>query len=165
MKYSDEIKNEILEQEKIKKLKSLIKKELKEYTDFFIEYGIASSDEREESKKLYSTCISELNKRFYDYSIGNMITLIKGQEKISVPKNDIVYLMNIEHLKYYKSMLNKFYKVINVEPIKNHESFIAIANDIGTRAKNYFEEQNNSIPINDLVLYLKKSKGVVRKRK
>lgn len=157
MYYTKEQKEEILLQIKIANLKTKIKEFLNGYIKMEESYGLLTKEEVEESYKLYQYSIAKLNELFYGYNVSNMVKYLKDSG-YKVYFDDLISVMNIKHLKYYKTMLNNFYKDIRNQKIINQEICIAIATNIGERAFNYFKETNESLPIVDLISVLEITK-------
>ncbi len=146
MYYTYEQEKEILFQIKIKKLKLNIRQILKEFTDKEINLGILSVSEQDNAKRLYSNVIAKLNETFYEMNITDMKDYIR-KNNIQIPNNDIINLMDNNHLYYYKSILNKYYKSISNAKSLNLNFCMSLANDIGTKAYSYFINKNNETPL------------------
>lgn len=157
MYYTKEQKEEILLQVNIANLKTKIKEFLNGYIKMEESYGLLTKEEVEESYKLYQYSIAKLNELFYGYNVSNMVKYLKDSG-YKVYFDDLISVMNIKHLKYYKTMLNNFYNDIRNQKIINQETCIAIATNIGERAFNYFKETNESLPIVDLISVLEITK-------
>lgn len=158
MYHSKEVRKEIVLQDEIKILKSNIKEFLNDYFKKELDLGILSDEEKEEIKYIYSVCLGKLNETFYRYNIGTMMKVLRDY-KIVIPSNNIINLLDVDHLKYYKSMLSKYYNDLVNSDYLNPSICISKAESIAKRAKNYFNEQHYSVdPFDDLLSLLLRNK-------
>lgn len=137
------------EKQKIREYRSKIDRIIKSFVSEEFELNILSFEEQEEAKKLHSMVIAELNKAFYGLNIGDMRKDLKSHY-IKVPK-DYIDILDIKHLIYYRSMLSKLEKRLSLNDINNHEAFCNAAIAIGTRAYNYFIDNEKQEPYNNLL--------------
>jgi len=149
MYYTEEQKREVELQNLIKEYKDKIKELLSNFYTKEIELGLLTEEEIEESKKLYGHVIGRLNECFFEFNITDMMSHLRS-EGFSIPHNDIINLMNVEELDFYKSMLSKVYKEIKGNKTINPEICMAIATSIGNRAKEFYELKHKNTPINVL---------------
>ncbi len=164
MYYTEEQKEEVILQIQIKEIKEQIKKILDEFFKKEIELGLLSSIEEDEENHIYSLVIGKLNESFYGYNVSSMMKLLR-ENGFTIPKNDIVNLLNVEQLYFYKSMLNKFFKKIVTEKTLNKDMCVAIATDIGTRANEFYLKKHVCEPLDDLIRMLQKEKDEINKHK
>lgn len=146
------------ERQKIKDYRNKIDRIIKSFVSEEFELNILSFDEQEEAKKLHSTVIAELNKAFYGLNIGDMKKDLKSHS-VKAPK-DYIDVLDIKHLIYYRSMLSKLEKRLSLNDINNHEAFHNAAINIGTRAYNYFIDNEKQEPYNNLLSSLLGTKEI-----
>jgi len=149
MYYTEEQKREVELQNLIKEYKDKIKELLNKFYTKEIELGLLNEEEIDESKKLYGHVIGRLNECFFEFNITDMMSHLRS-EGFSIPHNDIINLMNVEELDFYKSMLSKVYKEIKGNKTINPEICMAIATSIGNRAKEFYELKHKNTPLNVL---------------
>ena len=164
MYYTDEQKEEVILQIQIKELKDKIKNILDDFSKKEKELGINSFEEQEDENHIYSVVIGKLNESFYGYNVTSMMKLLR-QNGFTIPRNDIINLLNVEQLYFYRSMLNKFLKKLTTEKTINSDICVAIATDIGTRAKNFYETKHTLKPLDELMRLLQQQKMEVDKQK
>lgn len=164
MYYTDEQKEEVILQIQIKELKDKIKNILDDFSKKEKELGINSFEEQEDENHIYSVVIGKLNESFYGYNVTSMMKLLR-QNGFTIPRNDIINLLNVEQLYFYRSMLNKFLKKLTTEKTINSDICVAIATDIGTRAKNFYETKHTLKPLDELMRLLQQQKMEVEKQK
>ncbi len=164
MYYTDEQKEEVILQIQIKELKDKIKNILDDFSKKEKELGINSFEEQEDENHIYSVVIGKLNESFYGYNVTSMMKLLR-QNGFTIPRNDIINLLSVEQLYFYRSMLNKFLKKLTTEKTINNDICVAIATDIGTRAKNFYETKHACKPLDELMRLLQQQKMEVEKQK
>lgn len=145
MYYTDEQQKEMLLQQKIKEIKLCINSIIKNYQEKEQALGIISMADMEEKRKLYGYLIGMLNETFYGYNITSMMKILR-EKGFQIPHSDIIYLMNVDELYHYKSMLNKLLTSIKMSKTLNEEILMSYAADIGIRAKKFFTLKYNEEP-------------------
>lgn len=140
------------ELEKIRLYKSKIKELIQDFVSKEFSANILTDEEKEQAIKLYSSCISFMNKEFYGYSIYNLNSKIK-ENGIYLPNKDFLNTLNYKHLLYYRSILSKLYEELSSQNILTHNLIYAISMKVGLRGFIYFNEQEHKTPIEDLEDY------------
>ena len=130
------------ELEKIRLYKSKIKELIQDFVSKEFSANILTDEEKEQAIKLYSSCISFMNKEFYGYSIYNLNSKIK-ENGIYLPNKDFLNTLNYKHLLYYRSILSKLYEELSSQNILTHNLIYAISMKVGLRGFIYFNEQEH----------------------
>lgn len=153
MKYDKKIETEVILQYLIKEQKEKLMNNITLYRMFLFAQNVKYTKENvNEIYKLYGTVIGLLFKNFYGFNSGEMKTILK-QVNIKVPGNNIIYIMDENHLKYNLSMLQSMNNYMDNNPETSIEEIIKVATSISTTAQEDFCNTNKEgeLPYNNLV--------------
>ncbi len=173
------LRKTFIEQEGIKPLTSLKKTNPKDALKLFIynKYKLLDNCSKEEllegilsmSKtlmeklpnkfsynKTYGKAIGELTKGMYGFNSGTIKDNLRGNG-ITIPKDNILYLMNEEHLKYRLIALHIINNYSNMYTKDEYDLFIDKCRLVGTLSKDLFIEKVGEKPYYNLFNINKKS--------
>lgn len=156
MKYDKTTVTEVLLQKRIELEKKALMDNIEIYRKYLYQLSVNyNKDDYARINKLYGTIIGLLFKNFYGCNSTELKKILRNPNGIKICDNEIMYVMNSTHLKYYLSMLKSMNNYIDKHPTTDIDSLESKAGFISTQALNHFYQENETtkgiMPFNNLV--------------
>ena len=164
MKYDKTTEMEVLLQNQIKLEKKTLIDNIRIYREYLCKLNVDyNKEDYDRINKLYGTVLGLLFKNFYGCNSSELKKSLRNPNGIKIYENEIMYVMNVTHLKYYLAMLKSINDYMDKYPATDINSLESKAGFISTKALEHFYQENETtkgiMPFDNLVETAKKAQA------